>query len=484
MLFLIFDLIILLNNQANAQITTSIHENTDWCLNYSNKCQICNEQTISCNNINMTLESPFNLSPFTRSISLAQNRLFSLDFSFASNTSLLTLEHLNLAENSIRTIETNRFFEQMPNLQQLILANNSLKSFSNQKDDILCTLNKLSTLNLENNQIEQIDFSNDCIHNSNLNSLNLKANKLKNLNANFINKLKLLRARNVNFTVMLGSNEFKCNCGLLSFYRFLKENQNYTRPIVTDFSEVKCDDTWSLKLNQKLIDSNLEQICDHTSQWTTLNPAWRWKTTHFTIISTNRAHMNPKTLFIFVVATFLFGCCVLLLVKPKFINLKPSNVNQSFETSSRAGSRMLILNSMEQNQSGRPKTLKQWTNYIFKSLQFSKNKVNFNSFRRIFSKKFNSSRHHTAPNIEMRRLSEESLNFVDTNPNIICGKSTTSVLKVKQQSESDEETEREEESIMDTIVRQDSSHFKYKRIKALSSHKTDTIHPNIFAPFS
>ena len=92
-------------------------------------------------------------------------------------------------------------------------------------------------------------------------------------------------------------------------------------------------------------------------------------------------------------------------------------------------------------------------------------------------------------NVGMRRLSEESLSFVDTNPNLIYKK--TSTLKIKQISnESEDESEREEETIMDTIVRQDSN-FKYKRIKRNnSSNKNNAssgeygFHPNVFSPFS
>ena len=91
-------------------------------------------------------------------------------------------------------------------------------------------------------------------------------------------------------------------------------------------------------------------------------------------------------------------------------------------------------------------------------------------------------------NVGMRRLSEESLNFVDTNPNLIYKK--TSTLKIKQISnESEDESEREEETIMDAIVRQDSN-FKYKRIKRNSNNKNNTssseygFHPNVFTPFS
>lgn len=86
----------------------------------------------------------------------------------------------------------------------------------------------------------------------------------------------------------------------------------------------------------------------------------------------------------------------------------------------------------------------------------------------------------------MRRLSEESLNFVDTNPNLIYNKANK--LKIKQINvESDGESEREEETIMDSIVRHDSSHFKYKRIKR--NENTSNIgeygfHPNVFIPFS
>lgn len=92
-------------------------------------------------------------------------------------------------------------------------------------------------------------------------------------------------------------------------------------------------------------------------------------------------------------------------------------------------------------------------------------------------------------NVAMRRLSEESLNFVDTNPNLIY-KKTSSTLKIKQISnESEDESEREEETIMDTIVRQDSN-FKYKRIKRNNNNKNSTnssdygFHPNVFTPFS
>jgi len=90
-------------------------------------------------------------------------------------------------------------------------------------------------------------------------------------------------------------------------------------------------------------------------------------------------------------------------------------------------------------------------------------------------------------NVGMRRLSEESLIFVDKNPNLIYKK--TSTLKIKQISnESEDESEREEETIMDTIVRQDSN-FKYKRIKR-NNNKNSTnsseygFHPNVFTPFS
>ena len=121
-------------------------------------------------------------------------------------------------------------------------------------------------------------------------------------------------------------------------------------------------------------------------------------------------------------------------------------------------------------------------------MKFTKIQFNLNFIRKIYAKRKSSNaqtnEHVIVRNIQMRRLSEESLNFVDANPNIIYNK--TNKLKIKQiDVESDVESEREEETIMDTIVRQDSSHFKYKRIKrADKSNSEYAFQPNVFIPFS
>jgi hypothetical protein len=311
----------------------------EWCSIYASKCQICNNQTISCNNSNNNHMTYLDFSSFNshvQSITLMNGFFNSSKF---TNVSLNSLERLNLVANRISSID-NSFLNQAPNLVELNLANNLLDTFNGTS---ICQLQNLAYLNLEGNLIERVDFLNKKQPCSlyKLNVLNLKSNKLRSLSVNFLNRLNELRASNNNFTVMLSGNEFRCNCALLPFLKFLRQKSSAN--IVTDIDLIRCgNDSWSLKLNKSVLDINLDHICDHTPSLTTTTttttkqkmltqPTWIWKTTYFSIITTNRGHISSRSLSIFVVCSFLFGCCLLLLVRPRCNRAKKQETTDETE---------------------------------------------------------------------------------------------------------------------------------------------------------
>ena len=312
-------------------------------------------------------------------------------------------------------------------------------------------------------------------------------------------KLAELRRKTPEFSVQLAQNDFKCDCLLYSFYKMLKNDPG----IVSDSNELLCDHTysWSMNANKRVVDTKLDLYCAGGSLATqSVKPVALSNTT--LTISTRKTSKNSsnsrsskRSLSMFVIGTFLFGCCILLLVKPKCFMQKnirqPTAYVDDF-------TRLTMSTELCQENINRPKTFKQWLNYVYNSVKFKRFEINANIFRRMFRKKSSSARSATHSNIEMRRLSEESLNCVDTNSNVSYGNTTTTantntnnatsmktngkpvVLKIKQMSSSDEESEHEEETIMDSIVRQDSSHFKYKQMKAKT--KSDSYYPEVFIP--
>ena len=316
--------------------------NVDWCSVYSNKCQVCTNKVISCNNINNTSEinnMTLSFDSQTHSITLTHFKTFdSLNVTLSNLKSLVSL---NLTSNNIDSIDDENastlslLLRQAPNLLNLNLANNSLRNTFQFDSPLLCSLKNLTSLNLAQNHLEKLDYLQKCTSLSHLTLLNLKSNKLKILSVTFLQKLSEWRANNRNFTVWLGGNEFRCNCVLLPFFKFLRVNPS----IVADVDTITCsnESSWSTSLafNRRVIDSNLDHICDHTTTTNLpkIRSTWKWKTTNYSIIPVHysRGHVNSRTLLIFVVCSFLFGCCVLLLVKPKFFCLKNKQQQQQLD---------------------------------------------------------------------------------------------------------------------------------------------------------
>jgi len=330
--------ILIISNRIAIKTASSV----DWCSIYSNQCQTCTNQVISCNSINTTNETNNMTLTFgsqTHSITLTHFETFD-SLNFTSSTNLNRLVSLNLTSNNIVSIDDEEnaaglLLRQASNLVNLNLANNSLRNTFQFDSPLLCSLKNLTSLDLAQNHLENVDYRHKCSALSHLTSLNLKSNKLKTMSVTFLQKLSEWRANNRNFTVWLGGNEFRCNCVLLPFFKFLRANPS----IVADVDTIVCsnESSWSTSLafnRRRVIDSNLDHICDHTTTITTNFPkmksTWKWKTTNFSIIPVHysRGNVNSRTLLIFVVCSFLFGCCVLLLVKPKCFCLKNKQQQQ------------------------------------------------------------------------------------------------------------------------------------------------------------
>ncbi|OTF78460.1 hypothetical protein BLA29_000254, partial [Euroglyphus maynei] len=156
---------------------------------------------------------------------------------FNNENQLKRLKILNIESNRIDHIDDDKLFCSSSQIRQLLLRDNNVKQFHQN----LSCLSELSLLDISNNQIETVD-------NQTIQSL--------------------LSSSSLSYHVNISENPFRCDCHLIDFYRFIRnqskqninDNNHYQQPTFDWIEEYRCHGTI-----QKYLDDLNEKdfICDN-----------------------------------------------------------------------------------------------------------------------------------------------------------------------------------------------------------------------------
>jgi hypothetical protein len=129
--------------------------------------------------------------------------------------------------------------------------------------NFLCLLPKLKRLDLAGSMLQDFDLNISCVHGShdaNITRINLNSNQISTLTASFVNKLRFLKTRNANFSILLTNNRFKCDCTLYAFYLFLRSDSS----VIERRDELTCThhDSLHVTLDRRIVDSGLDKHCN------------------------------------------------------------------------------------------------------------------------------------------------------------------------------------------------------------------------------
>ncbi len=350
---MLFRFFLFLGIYRHVLTSESNHTRVDFYEEYcSGLCEICDDNNIYCDQLNLT-EFRFtffkneskNLEYFT----LTNNQIGHLTEPIFDQK-MHKLQSINLANNYIESIDSDKVFENLPSLTELILDGNNIKSFSTLGNlsnlkvlrvansdidyfnlDILCTLPMLENLILNNNFIDDLKSYSECFKNiqtSNLIHINLENNRLINPSVHFLQTLKFLSTKNSNFKVKLEHIVgFRCDCTLYNFHSFLNSHDG----IIIDKQKLECDHRDSFVINQgkKVLDSKFPYNCgDQTT--TTANPTTTTNRIFIRITTLDPRYQyraySVNRLFMFLFSVLLLCTFIMCCMK---INLRKHIRNRS-----------------------------------------------------------------------------------------------------------------------------------------------------------
>eukprot|EP00095_Tigriopus_kingsejongensis_P004630 maker-scaffold291_size219542-snap-gene-0.13 protein:Tk04630 transcript:maker-scaffold291_size219542-snap-gene-0.13-mRNA-1 annotation:"hypothetical protein DAPPUDRAFT_103849" len=161
---------------------------------------------------------------------------------FLSN--FVNLEELHLTNAFTETIDSKWYLK---SLKQILVSSNFTKLrtlhleqneiWSIEDDDMFCSMPSLSNLHLADNQLQDIDFSLDCLEQ--LTYLDLQYNKIRRLSERTLKKLDdALKSDGDDRAVHLKGNPFHCDCYLKNFQNWLRN----TRTTLHHKDEIRCFD--------------------------------------------------------------------------------------------------------------------------------------------------------------------------------------------------------------------------------------------------
>ncbi|XP_059082511.1 trophoblast glycoprotein-like [Tigriopus californicus] len=159
-------------------------------------------------------------------------------------TNFVRLEELHLTNAFSETIDTKWYLKDLKNiflasnlehLKTLHLEQNEIWSITD--DDMFCAFPSLTNLHLGDNQLQDIEFSLDCLQK--LRYLDLQYNKIRRLTDATLNKLdKVLKSDSEDRAVHLKGNPFHCDCHLKNFQHWLLS----THTTLFHKDEIRCFD--------------------------------------------------------------------------------------------------------------------------------------------------------------------------------------------------------------------------------------------------
>jgi len=123
---------------------------------------------------------------------------------------------------------------------------------------MFCMLPSLNALHLDGNQLNRIGFNLECL--DKLKYLNMRDNKISNLDGDKIAELEKIAAKNPSFQIDLRNNPFSCDCDMKPMYKWLLTS----KAKILRKEELTCYDGYpQSNAGKKIINIDIDQLqCD------------------------------------------------------------------------------------------------------------------------------------------------------------------------------------------------------------------------------